>query len=549
MTGASWILRGAARAEQTTAVVRPVRALVRRRTLDARASTIAFAWLFAAVGYINPVTYASAYPTLASRLPLVEGFANNKAVVLFYGKAYDVLTAGGYTAWRSGGTLALFAAIFGLMTAVRATRAEEDSGRTEIVLAGVVGRRAVFAAALLALTAAIAVLWLAELAGLVLAGLPAGGSAYLALATASVALVFAGVGALVSQLAPTRRGALQSGLAMFAIAFLLRVIADTADGAHWLRWATPLGWAEELRPFTGAQALVLLLPLAVSTALFAAAASIAGGRDIGAGLVPARDSAPPRLQLLSSPTAHALRQERMSLSTWIASVAAFGLTIGIVSESVNRAVISGSLQRQLEKFGGGPVVTPRDYVAFAFICFVLVTSLFACSQLGAARREEEQGRLETLFALGVGRRRWLLGRLALAVAGAVAISLTAGVATWFGAQAAGVEVSLTSLLEAGGNCLPVALLFLGVATLAFALVPRASNGIAYGLVSIAFLWYLFGSLVGVPGWVVAATPFAHVAAVPAESFSAVAAAIMIAIGLLAAAAGLARFERRDVLGG
>ena len=548
MPAASGIARRAGRPERATVVVRPALALVRRRTLDARTRTIAFAFLFAAVGYINPVTYASAYPTLSSRLPLVEGFAGNKAVVLFYGKAYDVLTAGGYSAWRTGGTLALLAAVFGVFAAVRAMRTEEDSGRAEIVLAGVVGRRAVLACSLLAIAAGIAVLWLAELAGLVLAGLAAGASAYLALATATVALVFAGVGALVSQLAPTRRGALQSGLAVFAVAFLLRVIADTADGAQWLRWATPLGWAEELRPFTGAQPLVLLLPLAVSAALLGAAAAIASGRDIGAGLLPARDSAAPRLQLLSSPTAHALRQERASLAMWIWGVTVFGLTIGIVSESINASVISDSLQRQLEKFGTGPVVTPRDYVAFAFIFFVLVASVFACSQLGAARREEEQERLETLLALPLGRRRWLLGRLGLAVAGAVAISLTAGAATWFGARAQGVHLGFTSLLEAGANCLPVSLLFLGLATLAFALVPRASSGIAYGLVAVAFLWYLFGSLAGVPHWAVAATPFAHVAAVPVDPFDATAAAIMVAVGLLAAAAGVTRFERRDVLG-
>jgi ABC-2 type transport system permease protein len=525
-----------------------MRALIRRGTLDARARVLAFAYLFAAVGYINPATYMSAYPTLSSRLPIAHSFADNKAVVLFYGKAYNLLTAGGYAAWRTGGTLALFAAVFGLFAAVRAMRTEEDAGRTELVLAGLVGRRTVFASSLLAIAAGIAVLWLAEFAGLVLAGLPAGRSAYLALATASVAPVFAGVGALMSQLAPTHRVAVQYGLAVFAIAFLLRVIADTAGGGQWLRWATPLGWAEELRPFTGAQPLVLLLPLAVSTALLAAAASISKGRDVGVGLLSARDSAAPRLRLLSSSTAHALRQERGSLTTWISSVAALGLIIGIVSKSINTSVISGGLHKQLEKFGAGAVVTPRGYVAFAFTFFVLVTSLFACSQLGAARREEEQDRLETLLALPVGRRQWLLGRLGLAVAGVVAISLTAGVATWLGAQAEGVNLSFTRLLEASGNCLPVSLLFLGLATLAYALVPRSSSGIAYGLVAIAFLWYLFGSLVGVPKWVVDATPFAHVAAVPIQAFRIEAAAIMIATGVLAAGAGVAWFERRDVLG-
>jgi len=406
----------------------------------------------------------------------------------------------------------------------------------------------VFVSSLLAIAAGTALLWVAEFLGLLIAGLAAGSSAYLALATASVVAVFVGVGALASQLAPTRRTALRLGLALFALAFLIRVIADTSSGVQWLRWATPLGWAEELRPFTGAQPLVLLLPLAASAVLLVASARLYADRDIGAGLLPARDSAAPRLWLLSSPTAHALREERGSLLTWILSVAAYGLVMGVVSKSVNKSVISSALQKQLEKFGTGPVDTPRGYIAFAFIFFVLGTSLFACAQVAAARHEEEEERLETLLALPVGRRQWLLGRLGLALAGAVAVSLTAGVLTWLGAQIEGVNLSLPGMLEASANCLPASILFLGLAALAYAIVPRASIGLAYGLVAVAFLWYLFGSLAGAPKWLVDATPFAHVAAVPAQPFRTGAAAIMITIGLLAAAAATAWFRRRDLVG-
>ena len=77
------------------------------------------------------------------------------------------------------------------------------------------------------------------------------GSAYLALATVSVIPVIAGVGAVASQLAPDRRSALEIGGGAVALLFLLRVIADTVAGAGWLRWLTPLGWAEEMRPFAG----------------------------------------------------------------------------------------------------------------------------------------------------------------------------------------------------------------------------------------------------------------------------------------------------------
>jgi ABC-2 type transport system permease protein len=103
-------------------------------------------------------------------------------------------------------------------------------------------------------------------------------------------------------------------------------------------------------------------------------------------------------------------------------------------------------------------------------------------------------------------------------------------------------------LEAGANCLPVALLFLGLAALAYALAPRASAGIAYGLVTVAFLWQLFGSLLGAPRWLVHVTPFAHVGAVPAQPVRVAAAALMLAIGVLAAGAALLAFERRDLTG-
>jgi ABC-2 type transport system permease protein len=104
------------------------------------------------------------------------------------------------------------------------------------------------------------------------------------------------------------------------------------------------------------------------------------------------------------------------------------------------------------------------------------------------------------------------------------------------------------MLEAGANCLPVALLFLALAALAYAALPRASAGIAYGLVAVAFLWQLVGSLLGAPRWLVELTPFAHVAAVPAQPFRASAAGIMLAIGALAALLALWAFARRDLAG-
>ena len=180
--------------------------------------------------------------------------------------------------------------------------------------------------------------------------------------------------------------------------------------------------------------------------------------------------------------------------------------------------------------------------------FVLAVSLFAVAQVGAARHAEAEQQLETLFAQPVGRSAWLGGRLLLAACAAAIICLVAGLLTWAGAAAAGVSVSLAQMLEAGANCLPVALLFLGVAALAYALVPRASGGIAYGLVTVAFLWQLVGSLLGAPA--VARRPDA-VRARRARAHAAVRRRCGGRHGRargLAALLALGAFRRRDIVG-
>src|SRR5579859_7566973 len=390
---------------------RPAWRLTAQALRDSRVRAIGFFYLFAVIAYVQPVAYRHTYRTLAERISFAHGFGHDKAVVLFYGKAYDLLSVGGYSAWRVGGTLAIFAAVFGVLAAVRALRADEDAGRAELDLAGAVARETVFGSALAAIAAQTVLLWLGVCAGLVAGGLPLAGSAYLALAVACVVPVFVGAGALISQVAPTRRMALELASAAVAVAFVLRVIADTAGGAGWLRWATPLGWAEMLRPFTGARPLVLLLPVAATGLLLGAASRIQRGRDIGRGLLAAHESARPRLALLGSTTAQALRSEVPGITVWVVSVGALGLVIGVIAKSISSATIPKSLSRALEKLGTGPAFTPTAYIAFCFSIVVVAVSVLCVSHVAAARQEEAEGRLETVLTEPVARRSWLVGRM------------------------------------------------------------------------------------------------------------------------------------------
>jgi ABC-2 type transport system permease protein len=516
---------------------------------DARVRTISFSLFFLVSALTQATAYREGYPTLAERLRFARTVGENDGARLLYGTPHELLTVGGYVSWRVGGTLAVFAGLFGLLGAVRAQRAEEDAGRADLLVAGAVSRRGVFLAQLAAIGAGATALWLALFVSFLAGDLSAGGSAYLALAIVSMVPVFAGVGAVASQLAPSKRFATGLASGVLVIAFGLRTVAAISSaGLDWLGWATPLGWAEELRPFADPRPVVLLLPAAAAALMLVTAAALAARRDIGSGLLPARDSAPPRLGLLGSPLPQALRSERAGFVAWLAGVGAFALLMGVISDAATPDVISENVQRQLEKLGTESVVTPSGWLGFSFIVFILAVSLFCCMQVASLRGEEAERRLETLLALPVRRCGWLGGRLLLAAAGAAAVALAAGLLAWVGAAAVGADVSLTEMLGAGANTLPPALLFLALGALAFALVPRASSAIAYGLVALAFVWELFGALLELPDWLLAVSPFHDVGLVPGEPFEATAAVIMLALGAAAALAALWAFRRRDLVG-
>ena len=521
-------------------------AIARRTLADSRVRDLSFAALFALVTFSSASAYRSDYPTLHERLNFAHTFGGNASVRLFYGEPFDLLTVGGFTAWRAGGFLTIFAALSGMLAAVRALRGEEDRGSAELLIAAPLSRSRAFASALAGCATALCGIWAVLTLALLAARLPAGESAYLASATLAPAAVFLGVGALASQIAPSRRVALELAGGALMAALVVRVAADTTS-LHWLRWLSPLGWSEQMRPFTGARPAVLALPAAAALLAGGAAWRIWLRRDLGSGLLASRDSAEPRLRGLSSATAFALRSERVSFAVWVLGSGFFAFVIGVISKTVSSVGISSSLRRQLARVGVSSL-TPAGYIGLCFLFFLLFVSAFACAQIAAARHEESEERLQALLALPLGRARWLGGRLGLALAGIVVLSLADATLAWAGAAAAHAGVSFTSMLEAGVNCVPVAVLFLGLAALAFALLPRASGAIAYGLLAVAFIWQLLSGVLQAPHWLRGLSPFDHVGLAPEQPLQLGAAGVMLALALLLAALALGAFRRRDLVG-
>jgi ABC-2 type transport system permease protein len=511
--------------------------------------------VFAGLLLLTGLGYTAAYPSAAERLDVARGLIGNPAFEALFGRARGIESVGGFTTWRIGHFIALIAAVWGLLTATRLLRGEEDEGRWDTLLSGPVTRVGSTAATLVGILAGTLALFAVTAAGaLILAAaqseVSAGSALYMSLAITVTAPAFVAVGSLTSQLAPSRREAAGLAAAIFAIGLLARVASDSSESLDWLRWATPFGWAIELRPFSDPEPL-FLLPLIGWTVLFGLASlALTRGRDVDGALLRFGSDRGSRRGLLSFPAALALRAALGGVLGWAAGLALFGIVFGLLATDVadTFAEIAG-LNETLRDVGYDvSLATAEGYLGVIFLFVAIAISLYPVTHVTDWRDEESHGRIDMVFAQPHGRRSWLVGRAMVALAATISLALLTGVATWLGAAIRNSGVGLGGMLEAGLNTVPIATLFLGLGVLFFATVPRQAGPALYGLIAAAFAWNLTGSIINAPQWLVGLSPFHHLAVVPAEPIDLLASGAMIAFGLIAAAVGIESFRRRDLTG-
>jgi ABC-2 type transport system permease protein len=525
-------------------------------TTARRAARQGLLWglVFGATIAATEIAYFSSFPTEASRRSLAESMQGNTGFEAVFGQIREMGTVAGYTQYKSMFTLVLLASIWGLLLATRVSRGEEDSGRWELFLAGRTTRGHAALQAAYGLAAGLAALWaptalLAVAAGSTSkVGIAAGDSLVFATAVAAAAATFMAVGLLAGQLAATRHDANVLGAAVLAGSYLVRMAADSDPGLSALRWLTPLGWIEEIRPLTDASLLPFVPLVALVAALLVAAMRTARRRDLGESAFPSRDTPRPHTILLGGQAGLTLRLTRPAVAAWLAALATTGVVFGLVAQAAGNAIQgSPGLERVIERLGGkspGAVA----YLGFVFVIAAGIVAIAVAGQVSAMRNEEASGQLDNLLVRPVARWKWLAARLGVGVGLVLGGSALAGVTAWLGAASQRAEMDFGDLLEAGLNTAPPAVFVLGIGALAFGLWPRGAIGVTYGLVVWSFLAETLASISDSSGWLRNTSPLLHMTPAPAADPNWGASAWLAGIGLLAALVGIAAFGRRDLQG-
>jgi ABC-2 type transport system permease protein len=464
------------------------------------------------------------------------------AVVFFQGYAFTAVLAG----------------LMSTFLVVRHTRSDEELGRDELLGAVPLPRAASLAATLVLGTAANLLLAVFVAAGFVAAGLPVGGAFAAGSAVGTVGVFFTGVAALAAQVLPTGRGANGAAAGLVGAAYLVRGVGDalgtpSADLLHvasaWPSLLSPIGWGQRARPFTSPDLAVLLVLLAAAAALGTLALLIRRRRDVGASLLRQRNGREHAGVGGRSFVGLAWRLQRSAVVGWCVGAAAIGAVAGALGPLVSETVSS--------------VAPIRDLIARlvpggqAGLVDVFVTALLGVAGVFAAtagiqavlrmRAEETEGRAELLLAAPASRARWLGANLLTAAVSAALVAATTGAAAAVGLGLSGIaDGQAWSLVPAALAHVPAALVFMAAAAVAFALVPRLSIVLGWGMFAAGLVLGEFGELFGLPVWLQDASPFRHSSAMPVEPFNQGGALGLLAIAAAGAALAAYCLRRRDL---
>ncbi|UDY25130.1 ABC transporter permease [Nocardioides sp. Kera G14] len=489
------------------------------------------------------MTYASAastttlFKTTADRLRLATSINEQPALRALYGPILDPGSVGELAMSKMTELYALFAAVLFVILVRRHTRVEEESGRSELIGATVVGRDAPMAAVLVECAGLAAVLGLAVGGSAIAGGLPVSGSVWFGLTWAGTALVGTAVAAVAVQLSASARtcGGFIAG--MLGGIFLLRALGDGGRWT-WLSWLSPLGWNTQLRAWSDPRGWAVLLYPAITAVLLVLARELRAHRDLGGGLIAARPGRVVGPAWVRSPIALILRLQRTSLILWTVAIAFMGVAFGAMAPGLDDMVESvGSGQELIDRLGGVMIAAVLSIGAMIITCF-------AVTVINHSSADETDGRLEMVLSTGASRRGWYAGTVVVAFAGAGWLVFVLGLGLWLGYGLAGGNDPYAAL-GASLAWIPAVTLVAAFGLLAWSFRPSWSIVGWFALV-LFLLLTVVGELLELPEWVIDLSPYSAVPQYPAEAWRWMPLIVLAVLATLATVGAWFRFRERDI---
>ncbi|CAM3875166.1 ABC transporter permease [Alkalicoccus chagannorensis] len=507
-------------------------------------------WLVALTFFtvIVPPAFLGLYESDQERQLMAETMENPAMTAMVGTGALDDYTIGAMTAHQMLLMTAVVAGVMIILLVTRHTRTDEEDGRTELIRALPVGRRAGVQAALLytIITAVLLALFTGfGLYALQIDTLDFEGSLLYGAALGGTVLVFGGVTAAAAQLADTGRGTIGLSITVLLGAYVFRGVTDVTNET--LSWLSPLGWVSKTDAYSSNAWLPILVMIAAALALAVAAGILQERRDLGGGLLPHRAGKANAASYLAHPAALVFRLQRTALITWGVGMFVLGVSYGSVLGDME-AFIEGNEMMAAVLDPTSDLSMTEQYLPMLIVVMSMMAAIPPIIAINRMRGEEQKGRLDPILARPVSRETVFGSYAGYAVLNML-LMLTVVGSGLFAAAAASMDDAFpfTMIWQAVLAYGAATALLLGLSLFLQGFFPRLLP-LVWGYLLYSFVVVYLGSLFQFPEWVMNLSPFAHVPDYPVEEMAFLPILLLSGLALLLGGAGWAGFRKRDLEG-
>ncbi len=491
-----------------------------------------------------PPAIKESYPDLAQVDAIVEQMQAMLGTRVMYGIPTVGMGYAGWVVWEALPWAMILGSVMAIMLAASVGRAAEEKGQLEVILG--TGTSIRTTRILSIFTVLIAALFLGLLCTLALLvqvpniiGFTVTGSILCGLLVTASVSISGLITILFGEVFGTARQARSMGLAFLALFFGIRAAADVYE-ISWLRWLTPLGWRDLVKPYTEDNVWPFLFFVLIMTAL--TIPIIGRERDLGDQWLHVSDQNP-RAKALG-PLGLLWNLQRSPILWWALSVLICGVLFFSMSGEMSSMLTDASeTVRIMLSYTGIEDIGE----VFAEYVGQFLGILVGCAAVRTAiclSTAEHNGYLDVHLSTGSHRLKLLYTTVAFALVGTI---LTVVVTGFLSARVALLSDQVNEsmyghILWALIDLIPGCIALIGFGVLFLGFHSKTANLAWIPVIFSGFVTF-FGELLRLPDWLMDLSVFAWA---PHTVDHYTGALVLIIIGSSTTIIGSILYNRRDL---